>query len=248
MLNKNVNVDSVERLKSLRGKTMLECLEECEKMESCHYVQQESTTECTLYDKKAYFHIETQEEASKWLYERQIYSKKEYPGYKLSQHYKSVTGVENSDTCWEECLKERECEAISYNYVGSVCFLFAVGQYILENENDQNFTSITFGKVLFQKDMTITKSISSTKTLFFYENTQINGYFKGLYTSSLDFCWKECLQTNECVAISYSENKCFLFRKGAYEKFHFNNWISISKESFDDMFKLNDHLYFTQMR
>lgn len=224
---------SLASMKALRGKSIIECLEECERID-CHYVQQETPGECRLYDKRAYFHLESvvvTTESSRGegggggeggvLYHRKIYARKEYGGFRLSQHFKQVSSVENGDKCWEECLKERVCEVASFNYASSDCFFYKNGEYVLESESDEDFISYSIEKIHLKRKnpttkttlITATTSIAKINSQFVYNNTILRCEYRIYSTQSIQECWDKCLVESTCHAISFKNGVCYLHKK-----------------------------------
>ena len=135
----------VKRVKSLWG-----CLELCESSNRCHYSEyHNSSQECNLYDKKAHFNlIPSIESIQVDLYKRRIYSPKELQGVKIiNQRFKKIENVDDSDSCWEECLKQEKCHMVSYKYDNCHCYLFE--ELLSENIQiieDQEYISVCYEK------------------------------------------------------------------------------------------------------
>lgn len=205
-------------------KSLLECLDECEKQINCYYMEQKvNPNECHLFDRQAYFHSvpldATNKSKAVYLYMRLSYMKKELPGYRItSDHLRKATNVTDQNACWIECLKEMTCESISYNLNEYDCFLFKKGiQYFVEN-NDK-FVSVSTEEIDLLTNIDLKR----------YKSTKLINHFKSISIVKEELCWKECSKTEQCVAISYKSNWCYLYKD--YRVVRQNGWITIAFEN-----------------
>lgn len=241
-------------MRKVRTKSIVECLEACENLFQCHYV--EFNNGCNLHDKSGYFYLvdkSSPRSGRNYVYRKRIYSKKELLGVLITnRHLKQIPHILDSDSCWEECLKEKECHIVSYNYLNSTCLLFKYKtatswQYNVTNEEE--FVSICYEKDLFainkqatdrttNKPAAINKTNETVMSAYFnesikYEKTQMSGFYLSMHVGSVHLCWNECLRRrNECVGVSFGDsNRCHLLKKGDYYTMRrFNDWMSVFTE------------------
>ena len=224
--------DSIKILKKFKRITTLwNCLEMCEKSNLCHYVEYHfDSQDCYLYDKKAYFHIIPSNKSTQTdLYKRQIYSHKEAHRILLKNNrIIELENVTDSETCWEECLKEGKCNMVSYKATSRDCILFEeVKTGRVKFVDDSDYNSITYENI-DQKEFIYSVNLSD---FTIYNRTQISGFFLYLNLESRELCLNECVKRKGvCIAVSFGENRCHLVKKGEYQLRRFNNWTTIYLE------------------
>ena len=148
MVDKSSSITILKKLKKI--KTLWNCLDMCENNNQCHYTEYHiDSQDCYLYDKKAYFHIIPSNESMQIdLYKRQIYSYKEFHGILLmNNHFMKVENTTDSDSCWEECLKEEKCYMVSFNINTNDCVLLEVTTGSIKFIDHTDYTSLTYENV-----------------------------------------------------------------------------------------------------
>lgn len=127
------------------------CFKTCNQHPNCHFVDFKSTNSCDLYDRSA--HFATQETLSstsvpfseaKALFHRNKFQKQYVEGVQLMG--RSLKGpIENQmseDNCWDECLRTKNCVAVTFSTSNSSCYLFKRGSY--QVADDLEFVSVGF--------------------------------------------------------------------------------------------------------
>jgi uncharacterized protein (DUF2344 family) len=103
-----------------------------------------------LYDKKAHFDlIPSSESIQVDLYKRRIYSPKELQGVKISnKHFMKIDkNLDDSDSCWEECLKQEKCHMVNYKYDNRDCYLFEELSFEkIKTIEDQEYITVCYEK------------------------------------------------------------------------------------------------------
>ena len=255
MVDKNSSIKILKQIQSV--KTLWTCLEMCESNNRCQYSEyHDSSQDCYLYNKIANFHLVTSNKSIQVnLYKRMIYTPKELQGVKIfNKHFMTIEDVTDSNSCWEECLKQEKCHMVNYKYDNGQCYLFeelsSESIQIIEN---QDYITVCYEKedrfklnnttIIIQEHTTMTskKEIEETQVrkqidhskYTRYNKTQISGLYLYLNMESEKSCLEECIRRkNVCIAISFGdENRCHLVKKGEYQHRRFNDWVSIYLEN-----------------
>lgn len=121
------------------------CFKNCNELPSCYYVDLTSDDTCALYDKTAYFYMESFSNSHRQLFFKKRYAKKYLNAIKLLNHFRGpLKNNLNENTCWHECLRVRECAAASFSYKDADCFLFRKDEFNATRELD--FVTIAFAE------------------------------------------------------------------------------------------------------
>lgn len=195
-------------------------------MPSCHVVEFDlgDEFECKIYDKNAMLNFESSKKSEKFarLYERNIYSKRELLGYKLKDDQtKLASRIKSADDCWEACLREKVCEAVSFKKsTPAECFLLKQGGEF-KTESSDEFVTVTF-------EMNFAKIMDLRKVKL--EKTRLRNHFESFREASEKSCWTKCHENSECVAISYMEvdSECYFYRKGEYQLERDDKWTTLT--------------------
>jgi len=111
-----------------------------------------------LYDKTAILYIEQLPKtmsASRRIFQKKIYSRVKrslhkdsniYENTRLIGDYSKYEGLSEIQ-CWNKCLEETQCVAISRS--GSACYLFKKGEYTVKRETSW-FTMTKGNETLYQ--------------------------------------------------------------------------------------------------
>ena len=124
--------------------------------------------------------------------------------------------VHNLSNCWEKCQTDKNCKAASYDE--SDCYLF---------------TKVIFRKMsLFDLEMTIEEKRVTTNLDLIkqkrYENKKLSDPFLSLVESIERSCLIKCSEIKSCIAISYKNGECLLFKKGIINHLiPHDGWITI---------------------
>ena len=254
MVNKNSTIKILTQMKSVE--TLWSCLKMCENNNQCQYSEyHDSSQECYLYNKIAHFHLLTSNKSIQVnLYKRMIYFPKELQGVKIiDKHFMTIEDVADSDSCWEECLKQEKCDMVNYKYDNGECYLFEELSYSksIQIIDDQDYITVCYEKedrfklknttTIIQEQTTMNNNKEEIQVndkiehpkYTRYNKTQISGLYLSLNMDSEESCLKECIRRkNVCIAISFGdENRCHLVKKGVYQNRRFNDWVSIYLEN-----------------
>ena len=205
--------------------SLSECFGFCNARPRCHYVEVDSKSKCRFYAKEAYFDIRETPGKNRLLFEREQASKKVVSGIRLIEHYKGpLKNIMNEDFCWEKCLREKPCAAVTFNYTKSECFLFKKGLFNFTIEDE--FVSV------FSKQSAIDFSSKKNSKFSLHKNVRIYDYYKTLSTNTEYTCWSECEKESGCLAISFGtqSKSCYLINKNEYSVRSNYNFVSISLE------------------
>ena len=228
-----VNSTSLRGFKTIRIKSILDCLNECETLINCHYIEQViDKNECHIYNKNAILHLVPTKATKKYLYKKLISSSnKEFSGYLITgNHLRKIRNSRDKETCWMHCINELECESISFGLVNSDCLLFKSGENYIEY--DDNFVSVTNAK----------NDLLSNINLRRFEGMKLINHFKSFATPLKEAaCWKECLKIEGCQAISYRANWCYLYRDNNFQVVRQSGWITIAfrNENLDKKYSIS---------
>jgi hypothetical protein len=204
-------------LDSIETSSLIKCIEACEEIPICRYVQFSDNT-CNIYDKTAYFSLKAESENKQRLYERKPKVNKHSKWYK-----KLDKNISSSIKCWEECITDFDCVTVSY-HPKSECYLFNTDILRVERNNKNNNR--------LSNELEYLVESSKSQKLERYEKTQISGFFLYLNTQSEKDCFDECMKRREiCEAFSFGENRCHLAKRGEYQLRRFNNWVSVFIEN-----------------
>ena len=119
----------------------------------CFYVEVDSEKlRCMIYDKSGYLGLqESINSTNRHLFNRERFVKQIKDGFRLtngSYNKIPIKNLDSDETCWERCLKEVSCSAISFNYTD--CFMFRKSNYNFIRDDD--FTSILYVDAQTNKD------------------------------------------------------------------------------------------------
>ena len=144
---------------------------------------------------------------------------------KLINHYSGPFYNSSKEQCWNKCLKEHECAAISFcKDCNDACFMYKSDKNGI-TRNDKYVSKAKKGENLKSKPMV---------TLHY--NTKLTNLYKGPFFNIItgDQCWEKCLNERECVAISFCEyckGECSLFKKGDFTARQNSDYITIAYET-----------------
>lgn len=209
MKEQSIKKENLKILKTISSvKSLFDCLEECENLNDCHYVEKPDTSNCYLFDKTADLKLEPKDKGDKTeLYHKKKFEKVEIHGEKVNEYLSSLNHIGNTEECWNECLSEKECEAISYDTETLDCYLSKVENNTIETNEISNFLTVTYTHFLNHNNGKMSV-LSQTKLINHYRNIRSN---------SLDTCQSECLEDSErCSAVSYRNRTCLMFKSGEY--------------------------------
>lgn len=204
--------------------SLSECFEFCNSKPRCHYVEFDFKGKCRFYEKEAHFDIRESSEKNQSLFQREQFSKKLLSGIRLTNHYKGpLKNIMSEDFCWEKCLKEKPCAAITFNSTKSECFLFKKGQF--------NFTLDEDYVSAFFIQSAVEFSPKNSK-FSLHQNARIYDYYKTLASETEYSCWSECEKESDCLAISFGRQtkNCYLINRNEYSVRPNYNFVSISRE------------------
>ena len=243
MVDKNSSIKILKQIKSV--KTLWSCLKMCESNNQCQYSEyHDSSQECNLYNKIAHFHLVSSNESIEVnLYKRMIYTPKELQGVKIiNNHFMTIEDVADSDSCWEECLKQEKCHMVNYKIDNRDCYLFEEISF----ENIQSIEDKEYMTVCYEKEDRFIKYHKYKR----YNKTQISGLYLSLNMESEESCLEECIRRkNVCIAISFGDkNRCHLVKKGVYQHRRFNDWVSIYLENQAPIISENKNSTYTAKR
>jgi hypothetical protein len=278
MVGKNSSIKILKQIKSV--KTLWSCLKMCENNNRCQYSEyHDISQECYLYNKIALFHLVTSNKSIQMnLYKRMIFSAKELQRVKIiNKHFMTIKDVTNSDSCWEECLKQEKCHMVSYKYDNGECYLYEELSFeSIQIIEDQDYITVCYEKedrFLEKVEIIITTNEYTTAIIqeqttmnnnkeeiqvndkiehpkyTRYNKTQISGLYLYLNMESEESCLEECItRKNVCIAISFGENRCHLVKKGVYQHRRFNDWVSIYLENQAPFISENKNATYTAKR
>jgi hypothetical protein len=72
---------------------------------------------------------------------------------------------------------------------------------------------------------------SNTEKQFSYNRTKLINSYRNSTANSFEGCWEECLEdTDHCIAVSYSQMSCLMFKKGQFLVERNDSWKTVSLE------------------
>lgn len=132
--------------------SLSECFSYCNERTRCFYVEVDSEKRCRIYDKSGYLGLqESINSTDRRLFNRKRFVKQAKDGFRLTNGSYVKIPIKNlgsDETCWERCLKEVLCSAISFNYTD--CFMYKKSSYNFTQDDD--FTSILYVDTQTNKD------------------------------------------------------------------------------------------------
>ena len=112
----------------------------------CFYVEVDSNNVCRFYDRTGYLGLqESINETSRRPFYKNRFVKQIKDGFRLTNlsYFNSpIKNLDSDETCWERCLREVLCFAISFNYTDSDCFMYRKNE--LTFIEDDEFISILY--------------------------------------------------------------------------------------------------------
>ena len=152
----------------------------------------------------------------------------------------TIEEVADSDSCWEECLKQETCHMVNYKYDNGECYLYEdISSESIQTIVDQKYITVCYEKedrfklkntIKIIQEVKVRNQIDHSKYTR-YNKTQISGLYLSLNMESEEACLEECIMRRICIAISFGENRCHLVKKGEYQHHRFNDWVSIYLEN-----------------
>lgn len=154
-----------------------------------------------------------------------------YWAIRLSNHYKFEKNVINENDCYHLCIRENQCDAISYDTTNEICYFHKTGNY--ETSDDAKFISMTRREKLDLKPIKNEGITLINEAPFIYKNMRLFGHYTGKGVNSTNECYNLCKKdTIKCFAALYGPNNwCHLYQKGHFSiRIDDENWLVMSKE------------------
>lgn len=213
-----------------------ECFNKCKMNTRCLSTVSVGGIFCYLYDKnqtltKNVNSIATSKQPLEWT--KPYFHK--YWCIRLTNHFKFEAQVENENDCYNLCIREYECHAISYDIINNNCYFYQKDNY--QSSDDVWFISISGKEKLnLNKHIEVEKNASKStgKSWFTYKNVRLLGHYRVKLVDSIESCFNECQQSIEtCFAalINQSNNICYFYKRDEFSVIKAENyWLVMSKE------------------
>lgn len=205
---------------SINSSDLISCWLECKRNDSCVTISFKYP-KCYLFKSGTYRF----EKNSNWtsisiLDNGRMYTVA-YEGIKLvGESIKSVLS-ESEETCWNECVGERNCSSVSYDRGVRECWLYTRGAYRVERSS--NWTTIVF------EDNKIGEANRKR-----HEDVQLRGVNRTARLVDSDLaCWNECITDNsDCLAVSYRNGECLMYSATSFlHETRLDGWTTLAHES-----------------